>query len=113
MTPAEPTPRTLRDLAAFIVALAPIIGMEVAGLVWMGFWEQPIYSAIARRFGLTEALLAGVVFWSVVVGLWTRVPPMPGLLRGALCIVGWFYIGNSVLVWSAFAVGALCGANGF
>ena len=103
----------MRDLATFVVALAPIIGMELVSLVWMGVWEPSIYWTIVRRFGATEALLTGLVFLGVAVGLWTRVPPMPGMLQGTICLVGWFYIGNSVLVWSAFAVGVLCGSNGF
>ena len=107
--PAKPSWRALWDLWGYFVLLGAL-------LLWMVWWTAPIlvplHLAIVRRVGVALGLELQLGLWLAIVLIWRRVPAMPGLMQGAICIVGWLWIGTGILGWLAFAAGTLCGHLG-
>jgi hypothetical protein len=94
-----------KEMAAF--ALIPL-----AVCVYMAYVVAPIHWIFVRHHG-PNFLWVQLLVLVVCAGIWTRVPPMPGLMQGVICIGGWLSIFAATIGWLPFALGVLAGFNGF
>jgi hypothetical protein len=91
--------------------LAPVVAVLLSVFLWAPVLA-PVHWVVVKRLGVAPGLTVQGTIWILLLGLWARVPAMPGLLQGIVCVQGWIVIASSILGWLAFAAGVICGFNG-
>lgn len=91
--------------------LLPFSLIPFAVCVYSAYVFAPIHWRFVAHHG-PNFLWVQAVLLLASFALWTRVPPMPGLIQGVVCIGGWLWLVGTFLGWIPFALGVLAGFNG-